>query len=111
MTTMEDIAKGLQGIGERLDGQDTANKAVMQRLRHMEKELGMEMPDDDDPDNMPAKDNEDTEKMGVSNPERMSRGQMRQAARDKDRTARSGRYGDPRHIEPNPRPQRGIKHG
>ena len=110
-TPMQEIADGLKGINTRLDGQDATNKALVDRLRHMEKELGMEMPDDDEDaeKNMPTKDGEDTEGMDDDKGRTMSKGQMRAAARDKDRTARSGRYGD-KHVEPNPGPSRN-KHG
>ena len=104
---MEEILKGLRTVADN-------QERLLKRVGRMESELGMKTDEDEDTENMPDKnedEDEDTEKMGVSNPERSvsTRGQMRQAARDKDRTARSGNYGS-HNINPNPGPSRN-KHG
>ena len=105
--TMQQVLEGIKGLGERFD-QHAA------RLKALERETGMAdddddsdeakkaeeaMADDDDPDKDRGR---STRTPGV---QPMTRAQMHRAAKEKDKLARSGHYGNIG-INPNPGPSR-----
>ena len=109
--TMAEVLDGIRGLGERFDRH-------AKRLQALERETGMEPdPDDDDDDEAKKKaaaaaaladpDDDDDKDRGRSTrtPQTMTRAQMHRAAKEKDKLARSGNYGNIG-INPNPGPSR-----
>ena len=106
--TMQQVLEGIKGLGERFD-------THAKRLAALERETGMDSDDDDDDeakkkaeeamadDDDPDKDRgRSTRTPGVPP---MTRAQMHRAAKEKDKLARSGHYGNIQ-INPNPGPSR-----
>ena len=109
--TMAEVLDGIRGLGERFDRH-------AKRLQALERETGMEPdPDDDDDDEAKKKaaaaaaladpDDDDDKDRGRSTrtPPTMTRAQMHRAAKEKNKQARSGNYGNIG-ISPNPGPSR-----
>ena len=106
--SMQQILESVNGIGARLDKQDL-------RFKRLDDELGIDTTEEPTPSDPDSEEKAKAEQDANMDPERstasgrtptpMSRGQMHQSAREKDKLARSGRYGD-KHIEPNPGPNR-----
>ena len=110
--TMAEVLEGIRGLGERFDRH-------AKRLQALERETGMEPdPDDDDDDEEKAKkaaaaaladDDDDDKDRGRSTRTpgvpTMTRAQMHRAAKEKEKLARSGNYGNIG-ISPNPGPSR-----
>ena len=111
--TMAEVLDGIRGLGERFDRH-------AKRLQALERETGMEPdPDDDDDDEEKAKkaaaaaladpDDDDDKDRGRSTRtpggQTMTRAQIHRAAKEKDKLARSGNYGNIG-INPNPGPSR-----
>ena len=103
--TMAEVLDGIRGLGELFDRH-------AKRLQALERETGMEPdPDDDDDekakkaaDAKDAKDDDDDRGRSTRTPgQTMTRAQIHRAAREKDKLARSGKYGD---IGINPDPGR-----
>ena len=76
--SMQEILDGITGIGDRLDGQD-------RRFKRMDDELGIDTTGEPKPSDPDATDEENVDTPDAERS--MTRGQMRAAARDKDRTA------------------------
>ena len=106
--TMAEVLESIRGLGERFDRH-------AKRLQALERETGME-PDPDDDDSDEAKkaeeamaDDDDPDKdrgRSTRTPgQTMTRVQMHRAAREKEKLARSGKYGNIG-INPNPGPSR-----
>ena len=108
--TMAQVLEGIRGLGERFD-------VHAKRLAALERETGIADPDDDDDDEAKKKaavaaalaDDDDDKDRGRSTRtpgvQPMTRAQMHRAAREKDKLARSGNYGNIG-INPNPGPSR-----
>ena len=108
--TMAEVLDGIRGLGERFDRH-------AKRLQALERETGMEPDPDDDDDEAKKKaaaaaaladpDDDDDKDRGRSTrtPQTMTRAQMHRAAKEKDKLARSGNYGNIG-INPNPGPSR-----
>ena len=87
--TMQQVLDGITEVAQ-------TQERILKRVKAVEVEVGME--DDDDPDKDPGR---STRTPGQP----MTRAQMHRAARDKDKLARSGTYGNIG-INPNPGPSR-----
>ena len=106
--TMAEVLEGIRGLGIRFDRH-------AKRLQALELETGMEPDPDDDDDEAKKKaeaalaaaddDDKDRGRSTRTPGQTMTRAQIRQAARDKDKLARSGNYGNIG-INPNPGPSR-----
>ena len=106
--TMAEVLEAIQGIGQRFAKQDL-------RLKALERETGMDSDDDDDSDEAKKKaeeamaDDDDPDKdrgRSTRTPgQTMTRAQIHRAAREKNKLARSGKYGNIG-IAPNPGPSR-----
>ena len=112
--TMEQVLEGIRGLGERFDRHG-------QRLAALERETGMKPETDEDDDDEAKKkaekamaddddkDDDDPDKdrgRSTRTPgQTMTRAQMHRTAKEKDKLARSGKYGNIG-INPNPGPSR-----
>ena len=106
--TMAEVLEAVRGLGERFDRH-------AKRLAALERETGMDSDDDDDSDEAKKKaeeamaDDDDPDKdrcRSTRTPgQTMTRAQMHRAAKEKDKLARSGKYGNIG-INPNPGPSR-----
>ena len=103
--TMAEVLEGIRGLGERFD-------THAKRLAALERETGMADPDPDEDDEakkaaVALADDDDDKDRGRSTrtPPTMTRAQIHRAAKEKDKLARSGNYGNIG-INPNPGPSR-----
>ena len=106
--TMAEVLDGIRGLGELFDRH-------AKRLQALERETGMEPGPDDDDDEEKAKkaadakdakdDDDDRGRSRTPGVQAMGRAESRRAAREKDKLARSGRYGNIG-VNPNPGPSR-----
>ena len=105
--TMAEVLDGIRGLAERFDRH-------AKRLQALERETGMEPDPDEDDDNDEEKakkaadakeDDDDRGRSRTPGVQAIGRAAARRAARDKDKLARSGRYGNIG-VNPNPGPSR-----
>ena len=103
--TMAEVLEGIRGLGERFD-------THAKRLAALERETGMADPDPDEDDEAKkaaaalADDDDDKDRgRSTRTPPTMTRAQIHRAAKEKDKLARSGNYGNIG-INPNPGPSR-----
>ena len=103
--TMAEVLEAIRGIGQRFDRQDL-------RLKALERETGMDSDDDDSDEAKKAEeamaDDDDPDKdrgRSTRTPPTMTRAELHRAAREKNKQARSGQYGNFQ-INPNPGPSR-----
>ena len=105
--TMAEVLEAIQGMGQRFGRQDL-------RLKALERETGMDSDDDDDDEakkkaeEAMADDDDPDKDRGRSTRtpgQTMTRAEMHRAAREKNKQARSGKYGTIG-INPNPGPSR-----
>ena len=108
--TMQQVLEAVRGLGERFDRH-------AKRLRALEAEAGMEDDPDDDNEKEPKDPNDPDTKMDPDDEDKdrgrstrtpgqtMTRAEIHRAAREKDKKARSGNYGNIG-INPNPGPTR-----
>ena len=102
--TMAEVLEGIRGLGERFDRH-------AKRLQALELETGIE-PDDDEDAKKKAEeamadpdDDKDRGRSRTPGVQAMTRAQIHRAAKEKDKLARSGNYGNIG-INPNPGPSR-----
>ena len=104
--TMQEVLEGIRGLGELFN-------THAKRLAALERETGMADPesDDDDDDKKKAEeamaddDDDDRGRSRTPGVQAMGRAESRRAAKEKDKLARSGRYGNIG-VNPNPGPSR-----
>ena len=108
--TMAEVLEGIAKVGR-------VQERILKRVKSLEAEVGMEDDPDDDNEKEPKDPNDPDTKMDPDDEDKdrgrstrtpgqtMTRAQMHRAAKEKDKLARSGKYGNIG-INPNPGPSR-----